>query len=176
MLLIFLGAFFYSTPPVKLEGTGYGELSTAVLVGFLVPAFAFVLQEGQMHRLVAMIAFPLVASQMAMLIAFTLPDYLTDLKHNKRTLMIRAGWQNGMLLHNVLILGSYLMVLVAWAFDLPNFAAIAGLLSLPVGLFQVWQMRRIADGAPVNWTALTTGAIAQFALMAYLFAFAFWTN
>ena len=176
MLLIFLGAFFYSTPPLRLEASGYGELVTGVIIGFLVPALAFVLQEGELHRLVAMVGFPLVASQMAMLMAFSLPDYLTDLKHEKRTLMVRLGWQNGMLMHNVLILVGYLLVVIAWTFNLPNFAAIAGLLSLPVGLFQVWQMRRIADGAPVNWSALTIGAVAQFVLMAYFLAFAFWTN
>lgn len=171
-----VGALSYSVPPVKLESSGYGELITSVTVGFLVPAYAFALQEGEVHRLVAMIGFPLVAAHMAMLIAFSLPDYINDLKNEKRTLLIRAGWQNGMLIHNILILVVYLLLLLAWATGLPNFAVRAGMLSLPVGLFQIWQMRRIANGAPVNWNALTIGAAAHFVVISYLLAFAFWTN
>ena len=58
MFLAFLGAIFYSVPPVRLEASGYGELTTSVIVGFLLPAFGFVLQTGSLHRLVAMSAFP----------------------------------------------------------------------------------------------------------------------
>jgi 1,4-dihydroxy-2-naphthoate octaprenyltransferase len=176
MGLAFLGALFYSNPPFNLESTGYGELVTSVMVGFLVPAFAFILQYGQMHRLVAMCAFPLTAAHMAMLLALELPDYSTDLKFEKRTLMIRLGWQNGMLLHNLLILSIYLLLLLARAFGLPSFALIAGMLSLPVGLFQIWQMRQIANGARVNWNALTVGAVALFAALSYLLAYAYWTH
>jgi 1,4-dihydroxy-2-naphthoate octaprenyltransferase len=176
MGLAFLGAFFYSNPPVSLEASGYGELTTSVMVGFMVPAYAFILQYGEMHRLVAMCSFPLVAAHMAMLLAFDLPDYSNDMKFEKRTLMIRLGWQNGMLLHNVLILTIYLLILVARALGLPSFVVIAGLLTLPVGLFQIWQMRGIANGARVNWNALTIGAVALFASLSYLLAFAFWTQ
>lgn len=176
MGLAFLGAFFYSTPPVSLEASGYGELVTSVLVGFMVPVFAFMLQYGEIHRLVAMCAFPLVAAHMAMLLAFDLPDYTTDMKFEKRTLMVRVGWQNGMLLHNAMILSVYLLLLVARALGLPGFAALAGLLTLPVGLFQIWQMRQIANGARVNWNALTIGAVALFAALSYLLAYAFWTQ
>jgi 1,4-dihydroxy-2-naphthoate polyprenyltransferase len=176
MGLAFLGAFFYSNPPLSLEASGYGELTTSVMVGFLVPAFAFILQYGDLHRLVAMCAFPLVAAHMAMLLAFDLPDYSNDMKFEKRTLMIRLGWQNGMLLHNALILVVYLLILVAHALGFPNFATIAGFLSLPVGLFQIWQMRSIASGGRVNWNALTIGGVAFFAALSYLLTFAFWTH
>jgi 1,4-dihydroxy-2-naphthoate octaprenyltransferase len=176
MGLAFLGALFYSNPPFSLESSGYGELTTSVMVGFLVPAFAFILQYGEIHRLVAMCAFPLTAAHMAMLLALELPDYSTDLKFEKRTLMIRLGWQNGMFLHNLLILSIYLLLLLARALGLPSFALIAGMLSLPLGLFQIWQMRQIANGARVNWNALTVGAVALFAALSYLLAYAFWTQ
>jgi 1,4-dihydroxy-2-naphthoate octaprenyltransferase len=176
MSLAFLGAFFYSNPPVNLEKTGYGELTTSVLVGFMVPAFAFILQYGELHRLVAMCAFPMVAAHMAMLLAFDLPDYGNDVKFEKRTLMVRLGWQNGMLLHNILILSIYLLLLTARAQGLPIFALAAGFLTLPIGLFQIWQMRQIANGARVNWNALTIGAVSLFAALAYFLAYAFWTQ
>jgi len=176
MVLAFLGAFFYSVPPVKLEASGYGELTTSVMVGFMVPAYAFILQVGELHRLVAMTAFPLTVIHLAMLLAFELPDYANDIKFNKRTLIVRMGWQNGMTLHNILILTAFLLLVVAGAFGYPWFAVIAGLLPLPVGIFQIWQMRNISVGAKPNWTLLTVGALALFGSMAYFMAFTFWTN
>jgi 1,4-dihydroxy-2-naphthoate polyprenyltransferase len=176
MGLAFLGAFFYSVPPVKLDASGYGELVAAILVAYLVPAYAFLLQTGEMHRLVAMSAFPLAAAHMSMLLAFELPDYATDLKFQKRTLMIRLGWQNGMALHNILILSSFLLIGLASIFGYPRFALLAGLLPLPLGLFQIWQIRSIANGGKPNWNLLAIGAAALFASMAYLLGFAFWTN
>ncbi|HEX9014243.1 MAG TPA: prenyltransferase, partial [Anaerolineaceae bacterium] len=47
----FLVSIFYSVPPVRLAGTGYGELAASILVAILVPAFAFLLQTGSLHRL-----------------------------------------------------------------------------------------------------------------------------
>lgn len=176
MGVAFLGAFFYSTPPVKLESSGYGELTTTVLAAFMVPAYAFVLQAGELHRLVAMSAFPLVALHLAMLIALELPDYGTDLRYGKRTLIVRMGWEKAMVLHNMLVLSAFLLLILAASFGFPWFATWPALLTLPLGLLQIWQMRRIAAGAKANWRGLTLGAVALFAAMTYLISFAFWIN
>jgi len=176
MFVAFLGAFFYSTPPVRLETSGYGELTTTVLVAFLVPAYAFILQLGEFHRLLAMSAFPIAALHLAMLLALELPDYATDLKYGKSTLIVRMGWESAMTLHNVLVLCAFLLVIIAATFGFPWFATWPVLLPLPLGLLQIWQMRRIAGGARPNWNALTLGAVALFASVVYLMAFAFWIN
>ncbi len=176
MFLAFLGGFFYSTPPIKLEATGYGELTTTAMAAFMVPSLAFILQTGKMHRLLAMSSFPLAALMMAMLLAFELPDYATDQKFGKRTLMVRLGWQNGMGMHNILVLSAFLVLLLARWFEYPWFATLAGLLTLPIGIFQIWQMRSIANGVKPNWNLLTLGALALFGSMAYLIAYAFWTH
>jgi 1,4-dihydroxy-2-naphthoate octaprenyltransferase len=176
MSLAFLGAFFYSVPPISLEKTGYGELTTSVLVAFLVPAFAFILQAGELHRLVAMSTFPLTVLHLSMLLAFELPDYATDIKHEKRTLLVRLGWQRGMSLHNLLILGAFLAVGLAALLGLPRFAVLPAFLPLPLAALQIWQMRRIASGLKPNWTAVTLSAMVLFVSMAYLLTFAFWTH
>lgn len=176
MALAFLGAFFYSVPPVRLESTGYGELTTSALVTFLVPAYAFLLQTGELHVLLAMSAFPLFALHMAMLLALELPDYGADLRVQKRNLLVRLGWQEGMALHNLLVLAAFLLVAFARLYDFPWFAFWPALIPLPLGLFQIWQMRQIANGAKPNWTTLALGAVALFAVMAYFLTFAFWTN
>lgn len=176
MISGFLGAFFYSVPPVRLEASGYGELTTTVLLTFLVPAFAFSLQAGELHRLLSMTAFPLAALHLAMFLAFELPDYSADMKSEKKTLMVRVGWQAGMNFHNILILSSYLLLILAATFGYPWFATWPALLTLPLGVFQIIQMRRIAGGAKPQWNILVIGALALFSAYAYFVTFAFWIN
>jgi 1,4-dihydroxy-2-naphthoate octaprenyltransferase len=176
MILIFLGAFFYSVPPVRLVESGYGELTTSIVVGSLVPALAFILQYGEFHRLVAMSTFPLIALHFAMMLAFELPDYAVDLKFEKLTLMVRLGWEHGMLLHNILLLVAYLLIGLAMLFGFPLPVALPALLSLPLGIFQVWYMTRIAAGAKPNWTLLGWLAVLVFGVTTYLLTFSFWTR
>ncbi len=176
MILAFLGAVFYSMPPVRLVASGFGELTTSILVANLLPAFAFMLQRGELHRLVAMTTFPLTALHLAMMLAFELPDYASDLKQNKRTLMVRLGWQNGMALHNALILFAFLLLSLSLVFGLPLMIAVPAFIPLPLGLLQIWQMRRIALGGKPNWNALTLTAVALFATTAYLLTLAYWTR
>ena len=176
MGLAFLGAFFYSVPPVALEYTGYGELTTSFLVAFLLPAYAFSLQTGEFHRLVAMTGFPLVTTHLAMMVSFEFPDYFNDVKHAKHTLLVRLGWQNAILLHNILVLTAFLLVGLALTFGMPVFIALPAFLPLPLALLQIWQFRRISAGLKPNWTGLTLNGLALFAAMAYLFAYSFWTH
>lgn len=176
MSLGFLGAIFYSVPPIRLSSTGYGELTTSILVANLVPAFAFLLLTGGLHRLLPMTTSSLLMLHLAMMLAFELPDYAADIRTGKRTLMVRMDWQRGITLHNLLILGAYLTLGGAVLFGLEFFIALPALLTLPLGLLQIWQMRRIVDGAKPNWTALTLTGMALFAAVGYLLTYAFWTR
>jgi 1,4-dihydroxy-2-naphthoate polyprenyltransferase len=176
MVLIFLGAFFYTMPPVRLEATGYGELTTSILVAILVPAFGLLLQYRELHQLLAMATFPLTSLHLAMLLAFELPDYANDLKYEKRTMLVRMGWEAGMRIHNIAIVAAYLILALAMFFGLPTQIALPALLTLPLGILQIWNMNRIAAGGRPNWGSLTLTALATFGLMAYLLAFSFWTR
>jgi 1,4-dihydroxy-2-naphthoate octaprenyltransferase len=176
MGLAFLGAFFYSTPPVRLESSGYGELTTSILVAILVPTFSFVLQRGELHRLLPMATFPLAFSHLAMMIAIEFPDYAADLKTGKHTLLVRMGWKNGILVHNISLLVSYLLVVLAFSFGFPRSVALAAVLTIPFGLLQIWQMSRISAGKKPSWQGLTLNAIVTFGALVYMMAFAFWTG
>jgi 1,4-dihydroxy-2-naphthoate octaprenyltransferase len=176
MVLIFLGAFFYAVPPIRLESSGYGELTSSVLVSILVPAFALLLQTGDLHRLLAMSTFPLAMLQLAMLLALELPDFATDIKFEKNTLLVRIGWETGMRMHNFLILGAYMVLGVAVLLGFPAAIALPAFLSLPLGLLQIFQINRIAAGSKPNWTTLTLTAVTLFSATAYLLAFSFWSR
>jgi 1,4-dihydroxy-2-naphthoate octaprenyltransferase len=176
MSLLALGAVAFSVPPVRLAFSGYGELVVTILFANLVPAFAFLLQTGDLHRLLAMSTFPLTALSLALALAYELADYAADLKRGRRTLMVRLGWQRGMFLHNGMILGAFLLLGLALTFGLPLGIGLPAFLPLPLGLLQIWQMRRISDGARPNWRALRLTAVVIFATTAYLLTLAFWTR
>lgn len=174
--LAFMGSFFYSAPPIKLSNTGYGELTTSILVANLVPIFAFVLQYGELHRLLVMSTFPLTVLHLAMMIVFEFPDYLNDIKYDKFTLLVRLGWERGMVLHNILILTGFFLLGLAAMFGLPLAIVLPAFIPLPLGLLQIWQMRRIAGGGKPNWTTMAFTAVVLFGSVTYLLAFTFWTR
>jgi 1,4-dihydroxy-2-naphthoate octaprenyltransferase len=174
MILIFVGAFFYSVPPVELSSSGFGELTTSIIVSNLVPAFAFLLQADEFHRLLAMSTFPLTALHLAMMLDFDFPDYATDIKFEKLTMLVRLGWQRGMTLHNLLILTNYVLLGVALFYGMPLSIGLPPLLLIPLGLFQIWMMNRIAAGAKPNWKLLTLISVLLYGLTAYLLAFSYW--
>ena len=174
MVLIFLGSFFYATPPVRLLGTGYGELTTAIILGNLVPALGFLLLMEPLHRLFIITTLPLTFLALSLLISVELPDYATDLKHEKRNLLVRLGWQNGMLLHNLFILIAFVLIGLAGLFGLPPAIALPAFLPLPLALLQIWHMRGIAQGAKPNWLTLSFNGVVVFGAVSYLLTFAFW--
>lgn len=176
VVIAFLGSFFYSAPPVKLAYSGYGELTTSILVANLVPIFAFVLQFGELHRLLAMTTFPLTALHLGMMIVFEFPDYFNDLKYDKLTLLTRIGWERGMVLHNILILSAFLLLGLAAYFGLTLAIVIPALIPLPLGLLQIWQLRRVASGSRPNWTTIAFTSVVLFGSVVYLLAFSFWTR
>ena len=171
-----LGACLYSIPPLRLATSGYGELTISIVMANLIPALAFSLQAGELHRLLAMTTFPLTMLHLAMLLAFQLPAYLEDVKHQRQTLMVRLGWKRGMNLHNLLILGAFTLIGLAMLFGLPSTVALPVFFVLPLGLFQIWYMTRIAAGAKPNWRTLNLIAALFFALTAYLFTFEYWVH
>lgn len=168
LLLGFLGAFFYSTPPLRLVSTGYGELTTGLVVAGLTPTLAYVLQTGDLHRLLLMSTTPLVALCFAMIIVFELPDYAADLKHGKRNLMVRLGWSAGMRAHDVAIVFALISFAIAFSLGLPSRVSLSALIVLPLAAAQIWQLNRIRQGYPTKWTTLTFGALGLFVIAAYL--------
>ena len=175
-VLILLAELLYALPPFRLVSSGYGELIMSIIVGGMIPALAFLLQGHDFHRILVMVAFPLTTLHIGMLFALEFPDYASDLKQGKRPILVRVGWQRGMLIHNVLVLGSFVILGMAFVFGLPLRVGWPVFLVLPIGLFQVWMMNRIADGAKPNWNLLMLVAVSTFGLTAYILTFAFWTH
>jgi len=174
MLLLFVLGYFYSVPPVRLVQRGYGELLVAFSLANLIPAIAYTMQSGDLHRLLGMVTFPLTFILLAYQLANSLLPYASDLKNNKKTMMIVLGWQQGMNLHNLLVLGAYFTLGLAAIFGLPWSLTWPVLLTLPVGLFEIWQMIRIANGVKPAWRLMTFTSTMLVVLTAYLLTYTLW--
>lgn len=176
LFLIFILSFFQGVPPLRLLYSGYGEITQAIMIANLVPAFAFSLQYGGTHRVLGMVSFPLTFLHLAMSLALALPLYADDVKYERQTLMNRLGWQRGMVLHNIAILLAYVVLGLAAAFGMPWSLTWPGLLTLPIGIFQIWQILQIGNGARPNWRLTRITAMSTLALTSYMLAYALWTG
>ncbi len=168
LILGFLGGFFYSAPPLRLIASGYGELTAALVTAAITPSFGFVVQTGEYHRLLLMSSTPLVALAFGMLIVFELPDYATDAKFGKSTLLVRLGWSVAMRAHDLAIVFAVVSFAVAYYFGLPERVTLGALIVVPLAIAQIWQVNRLRRGFPPRWTSLSFSALALFVIAAYL--------
>ncbi|MDH3307622.1 MAG: prenyltransferase [Acidimicrobiia bacterium] len=81
----------YSMPPVRLLDTGWGELATSAVVVGLVPAIGALANARPVDRSLVWMIAVLLPIHMAMLLAFELPDLVTDQAAGKRVLAVRIG-------------------------------------------------------------------------------------
>ena len=156
-----LGAWFYSAPPLVLMSSGWGELSTSLIVALLTPLTGFFLQTGQMDTRVLRVCAPLVMIHLAMLLAFEFPDWDADTAAGKRTMVVRLGREPAVYVHTALITVATLLLLTA-ALDRP--AARYVWLMTPLAAWQVLSLARHARHTGVGPPLLTLGAVSLFVL------------
>jgi 1,4-dihydroxy-2-naphthoate polyprenyltransferase len=160
-------ALAYSGPPFRLATSGYGELAASIGLAGLVPSYAFALQTGELHRLVWLATAPLIALTFALFITRRLRDYASDVQLERRTILLRLGWETGMRLHDGALVLAAVLLAAGVAEGLPSRVGIGGAIVLPLAAAQIWQMRRIRNGHPPRWRSLLAVAGALPALTAY---------
>lgn len=163
-----------TVPPFRLAKKGYRELLTGVLITYLFPTIAFLLLTGENHRMLLMLSIPLLFLYLASTLAFALESYARDMKKGTQTLLLRLGWQRGMNFHHLLVLSAFLLILVMTFIGFPWRIAWRGLLALPFGLYQIWSIWQINQGAKPRWKLLRLNAGASFGLLAYFFLISLW--
>ena len=172
-LLALLGSWFYSAPPLSLVSSGYGEFSTSLIVGLLVPLTGYILQAQRFDMPVLFICLPLMLIHWAMLIAFELPDYEADKAVGKRTQTVRLGLQGAFILHTLLLIGSFIGILIS----IMTFGVFAHYLwlALPLIIWQSYSYKLSLKclGDRIKSHVLTTGAVGLFALISVLWLFGF---
>jgi 1,4-dihydroxy-2-naphthoate octaprenyltransferase len=164
----------YAVPPLRLVDAGFGEFTLAVHIAMVAPALGFALQQGEYHRLVGIVSFPLTLLALAYFLVLDFPSFAADEKYDRRTLLRSMGWQRAIPLHHGLILGAYALLASALLFGLAWGLIWPSFLTLPFAILQIFWVRNISNGAKPIWNLLTVNALAVFGLTAYLLTFAFW--
>ena len=178
-ILVCLAAFAClaaAVPPLHLQRRGYGEIIEAIVVANIVPATALVLNNGEIHGVLAMLTLPVMALYLSCLLVFTLPDYWVDKKGGNPNLLNNLDWARSMKLHNILVGSAFLSVAIFSISGLTWSLAWPMLLPLPLGVFQIAQMLGIMNGAPPRWQILKWTAGASLGLLAYLVFLTLWLH
>ena len=173
-VLIVLAALAYALPPLRLITSGFGELTLSLLLAALLPAFAFTLKTGEVHRLLGAVAFPLTALTLAFFLAMSFPTFREDNKYERSSLLIRIGWQRAVPLHHLLVLTAYLLFAAMPQLGIPWGVIWPVFLIMPFALFQIFWMQQIAFGANPNWKFLIALATTVLGLTTYILTVTFW--
>jgi 1,4-dihydroxy-2-naphthoate octaprenyltransferase len=164
----------YAVPPMRLSEVGYGELIQAIALGTLFPAFAFFLQYGEFHRLLAFTTFPLTLLALAYLLVNDFPTFVEDQKYGRHSMLTRLTWQHAIPIHHLLVLLCFLFFAVTPLFGYPWGLVWPVFLVLPFALVEIVWLQRIARGGRTLWRFLIPLASAVFGLSVYLLALTFW--
>ena len=130
----------YSVTPIRLLGTGWGELTTSVVVALLVPFVGALVQTNEISAVLWWSAAVLVPVHMAMMLVLEIPDLASDAAAGKRVLAVRIGRRA-----TVVVIGSLLVL------------AFAGLATAIVA-------DRLPSGSAAAFAGLIAAAILAYAL------------
>jgi len=176
MTVFVLGYALRVLPFVSLELDGFEGLIHSLQLVMILPALAFLLQEGGFHRLLGLASFPIFSLHVAMLFAFQFPTYAADIRRGRATMLTLMGWKNGIFLHNLLVFTAFLVLVGSLFIGFPTPFVLPVLLAVPFAGFQVWYMIRIGQGTPTRWRLLMLTAVILFLLPTYLLTYSFWTQ
>ncbi len=84
-------AWFYTAPPIKLAYRGLSEASTAVAVGFIMPATGYFAMAGTIDAWFAVLCLPFVLYGLLFIISVEMPDMEADRIAKKLTLIVKRG-------------------------------------------------------------------------------------
>jgi 1,4-dihydroxy-2-naphthoate octaprenyltransferase len=175
MSLIFLSTVAYSVPPIRLAEKGWGDILLVIGFAIITPAFAYSLQENGFHRLIAIISIPLFTLLLTTFISSGFPGYLQGMVSGKMSLLLFLQWNTGIVVHNILVLLTYLILGIGVLSGLPFPLALPFLIGLPFALISIYELSRIQNAQKPNWLVLITGSFGSIVCTLCLLLFALWT-
>jgi 1,4-dihydroxy-2-naphthoate octaprenyltransferase len=172
LLLSLLLVLAYAVPPVRFLNRGFGELTLAVHLAYVIPSIGFLLQAKETHRLLTVIIIPLTALALAYFLILNFVSFPSDEKYQRATLLRRLTWEHAVPFHHSLLVFAYLIFAIA---PVLGFSILwPAFLTLPFALLQILLLRSISMGGKPNWKLLTATALAVFGLTTYFLTLTFW--
>ncbi len=170
--LSFILVLDYAIPPIRLLDRGFGELTLAAHIAYVIPSIGFLLQAKDNHRLLIVLVIPLTALALAYFLIVNFTTFSSDQKYQRATLLRLLTWERAVPLHHSLILFAYVIfaitLLLGFSFLWTAF------LTLPFALLQITLLRNISLGGKPNWVLLSATALAVFGLTTYFITLTFW--
>ncbi|NOH04015.1 MAG: UbiA family prenyltransferase [Chloroflexi bacterium] len=164
----------YSIPPFHLANRGFGELILALHIAYVIPSIGFLFQAGENSRLLTILLIPLTMLALAYFLVVNFTTFPDDQKYERGTLLRRLTWERAVPLHHSLIAFAYLAFALIPLFGFSLNLIAPAFLTLPFAVFQIFQLRAIANGGKPNWKLLTSTALAVFGLTTYFLTLTFW--
>jgi 1,4-dihydroxy-2-naphthoate octaprenyltransferase len=84
-------AWFYTAPPLRLAYRGLSEVSTAVAVGFVMPATGYFVISGRIDAWFALFSLPFLLYGLYFILSVEMPDVDSDRASRKMTLPVKKG-------------------------------------------------------------------------------------
>jgi len=98
---------FYSAPPLKISGSGFGEILIAAVFGPLLSGAAYAAQAKEFSPVPAVVSVIPGLLTAAFVILAEFPDYEADRATGKKNLVVRLGKKSGVLLYGTVIFSAY---------------------------------------------------------------------
>ncbi len=140
------------------------------------PAMAFFIQSSEPHQLLTLVVVGLLPVFLAYQLLVQLKSFDHDQRFGSITFVTYVGWEKAMVVHNALILLSYLIYAFITLIGFPWFLLWPVFLTLPIGLVEIWLMERLRRGSKPIWRLMQFATASVFFIPIYLLAFAFWVR
>lgn len=155
-IYVLLGNFLgwcYTSPPVKLVYRGFGELTTMIGAGFIIPGFAYFLIRGTIDAPFVLFSVPLMLLCFTLSLYLELPDRNADRIGQKHTLIVRRSERFGFrlgLISTCLVILSFVFFAVFPILTVPlNFWLMSIFSVLPVAVGGWSLMKYYADSTKI---------------------------
>ena len=173
LILVVLGGLYYLSAVIK-SLRPYQILVEVMLFVVLPPAWAYLIQSQDVHRLLSLVVIGVSPAYMAYRFLVYLQQFGRDEKDEILSPVTSIGWEKAMVFHNALILLTYLMYALAALLGFPWFLLWPVFLTLPIGLLEIWLMERVRAGGKPLWTVMQMASLSVLFLPVYLLSMAFW--
>lgn len=173
MGLIGTGSVYYLARVLE-DLRSFEILIEAILFVVIPPAVAYFLQSQDLHRLLTLVVIGMVPAYMSYRVLIGLKWFSRDRKYGNKTIVMYLGWPKAMVLHNAMILLTYLIFALIAVLGFPWFLLWPVFLTLPIGLLEIWLMERVRRGGKPQWPVMQFATASVLLLPIYLIGFAFW--
>jgi 1,4-dihydroxy-2-naphthoate octaprenyltransferase len=90
--------WFYAAPPLSLSYRGFGEITTVIAVGLMLPYLGNSVLKAGFDLVFGIFALPCMLYTFAFIVCVEIPDMESDQLGNKKTLIVRKGRKFGLTL------------------------------------------------------------------------------